>query len=148
VYLAHRRLPEAVTIVLHPRGKMKVTGAARHKSRQGWTSWNLKWHVVNLWALSAKELLGMNEVGLIPWVPLTKFDGPPGPLLEECRQRIEDQAPETIRANLLAVTHVLGRLRYDLPTLTAIFKEKREMIESPFFQDILVDPEIMAASPL
>jgi hypothetical protein len=30
---------------------------------------------------------------MIPWVPLAKFDGPPELIVEQCRERIEQQAP-------------------------------------------------------
>jgi hypothetical protein len=48
---------------------------------------------------------------------------------------------------LLAVTQVLGRLRYDLPTLAAIFGEKQGMIESPPIQELLEDRQVIQASP-
>jgi hypothetical protein len=148
VYLDQRRLPEAVTLVLAPKGKAVVPGEVEEKSRLGWATWGLKWRVVNLWDLPAEQILAMNDVGLVPWVPLTKFDGPAEPVLRECRKRIDEQAPTQDHDNLLAVCQMLGRLRYDLPTLAAIFGEKQDMIESPFFQDILEDPEIIKQSPV
>ncbi len=33
------------------------------------------WRVVELWELSATELLAMNDVGLVPWIPLTRRAG-------------------------------------------------------------------------
>ena len=48
-----------------------MTGQTEEQSRLGWTGWEMHWRAVNLWDLSADDLLGMNEVGLVPWVPLT-----------------------------------------------------------------------------
>ena len=124
-----------------------MSGALEQSSRLGWTGWRLSWRVVNLWEVPAQRLLAAGAVGLIPWVPLTHFDGPPEPILQECRRRIDTQASEAERANLLAVTQVLGRLRYDLPTLAALFGEKQGMIESPLIQELLEDREVIQASP-
>ena len=63
--------------------------------------------------------------------------GPPEPLLAQCRQLIDDRAPADERANLLAVTQVLMRLRYNDPKLFAIFGGNRGMIESPLIQEIV-----------
>jgi hypothetical protein len=148
VYLDQRRLPEAVTLVLARKGRATVSGEAEEKSRLGWATWGLKWRVVNLWDLPAEQLLAMNDVGLVPWVPLAQFDGPAEPILRECRRRIDEQAPTRDHGNLLAVCQILGRLRYDLPTLAAIFGEKQGMIDSPLIQELLEDPEVVQTSPV
>ena len=44
---------------------------------------------VNLWTVPAERLLQANEVGLLPWLPLTHFDTAPEVLLRECRERID-----------------------------------------------------------
>jgi hypothetical protein len=108
-------------------------------SRQGWTSLHITWRVVELWTLSAQELLEANVVGLIPWVPLTQFQGPPEPILEECRRRIDQQAPAEERANFLAVAQVLTRLRYNEPDLLSIFGGSQIMIESPLIQELVAE---------
>lgn len=84
-----------------------------------------------------EELLAANDVGLIPWVPLTQFDGPPEPLLHQCRQRIDEQAAGDLHENLLVVTQVLMRLRYNDPQFFAIFGGSRVMIESPLIKEIV-----------
>jgi predicted transposase YdaD len=139
VYLARRVLPEVLTLVLRPRGTLRVPDVQTVQSRQGWTELRLKWRVVELWTLPAGDLLAANDVGLIPWVPLTQFDGPPEPVLQQCRQRIDQQAPAEERANLLAVTQVLTRLRYNEPNLLTIFGGSRAMIESPLIQELLAE---------
>ena len=61
-------------------------------SRHGLTQLTCRWRVVELWTVSAAELLAANDVGLIPWVPLARFDDPPEVIVRQCYQRIEQQA--------------------------------------------------------
>jgi hypothetical protein len=126
-----------MTLVLHQPGHVQIRGAHEVISRRGWGRIQAAWRVVELWTLSAQDLLAANDVGLIPWVPLTHFDGPPEPVFEECRQRIEQQAAENERANLLAVSQVLTRLRYNVPGLLSIFGGSKAMIESPLIQELM-----------
>jgi hypothetical protein len=94
---------------------------------------------VELWELAADELLSAGDVGLVPWVPLTQFPGPPGPILEQCRRRIDKQALPAERDNLLAVSQVLAQLRYNDPKLLALLGGKRVMIESPLIKEIVAE---------
>src|SRR5207245_1654286 len=105
----------------------------------GWTSVSVSWRVVELWTLPAEQLLAANDVGLIPWVPLTAFAEPPEEILRRCRERIEQQAPAKERANLLAVSQVLARLRYSDPRLLSLFGGIGTMleIESPLIQELM-----------
>jgi hypothetical protein len=57
------------------------------------------------------------RVGLIPWVPLARFDGPPEPIFRECKTRITRDAPKGEREALLVVTHFLAGLKYNEPQL-------------------------------
>jgi hypothetical protein len=77
------------------------------------------------------------NAGLIPWVPLTQFSGPPRKIIEECRRRIDAEAPENERENLLAVTQVLMRLRYNAKNLFQILGGEQAMIESPLIDELL-----------
>jgi hypothetical protein len=63
-----------------------------------------QWRVVELWNVAADDLLAADDVGLIPWVPLTRFVVPPEQMLQICRERIDRQARPTERENLLAVS--------------------------------------------
>jgi predicted transposase YdaD len=137
VFLDRDQLPEVITLVLHPRGNFRIAGTAEFQSQRGFSQWVARWRVVELWALPAAQLLAANDIGLIPWVPLTQFDGPPEPVLQQCRERIEQQAVAEERANLLAVTQVLTRLRYNDPQLLTILGGSRIMIESPLIQEIV-----------
>jgi hypothetical protein len=68
--------------------------------------------VVELWTVPAEDLLATGDVGLIPWVPLAQFDGPPDLIFRECRARIDHDAQPEEHENLLAVSQVLAGLRY------------------------------------
>ncbi len=139
VYLERGALPEVVVVVLQQRGAYRVGGSEPVTSSLGWTTWQITWKVVELWTLSAEELLAANDVGLIPWIPLTQFSGPPEQMLEMCRQRIETQAPASERENLLAVTHVLAGLRYNDPGLRNLLWRTNAMIESPVIQELMAE---------
>ena len=137
VLLARWVVPEVITLVLHPKGALRITGDHQLASRHGLTRVSVSWRVVELWTLPAEVLLAANDVGLIPWVPLTQYDGPPEPLLERCRERIEQQAAPNERDNMLAVTQVLTRLRYNDPAILSLLGGSRVMIESPLIQEML-----------
>lgn len=138
VFLDRGQLPDVLTVVLRPRGSVRLTDTHDLTSNQGWAHLQFRWRVVELWNMPAVDLLAANQVGLLPWVPLTQFDGPPEPLLRECRQRIDQQAPAEQRGNLLAVSQVLTRLRYnDEPDLLQIFGGSQAMIESPLIQELV-----------
>jgi hypothetical protein len=135
VYLDRRRLPEVLVLVLHPKGQLRASEATELRSPLGWTRWGVGWRVVELWTVPAEDLLATGDVGAIPWVPLSRFKGPPEPILRECRERIDRQAPADERENLLAVTQVLTGLRYNDPRLLMILGGEDAMIESPVLQE-------------
>jgi hypothetical protein len=110
VFLARGELPEVLTLILHPGGRARPTGTVELASPHGWTRWRVEWKVVELWTIPAADLLAANDLGLIPWVPLAKIDGPPEPIFQECRRRIDRDAQHGQRENLLAVTQFLAKL--------------------------------------
>src|SRR5216683_400087 len=93
VFLDRHVVPEVITLVLHPKGQYCLTGTHEQASQLGWTRFTTNWRVVELWTVPAEELLAANDVGLMPWVPLTRFDGAPEPILQMCSERIEREAP-------------------------------------------------------
>ena len=135
-YLDRKVLPEVLTLFLHPKGRIEAAGAANLESPQGWTEWRLSWKIIELWKVPADQLLAAGDVGLIPWVPLTHFEGPPEPVLRQCRDRIDRDAPPGEQENLLAVTQVLARLRYNDERLFQLFGGRKAMIESPVLQEL------------
>jgi predicted transposase YdaD len=133
-------LPEALVLCLCPRGSYRVPEQGEERSPQGWTAATLKWKVVELWTLSAEELLAAPNVGVVPWVPLARYDGPAEVLLQRCRDRLEREGGAQ-QANLLAVTQVFARLHFDKPEWLEILGGRRAMIESPLIQEIVEESE-------
>jgi predicted transposase YdaD len=90
--------------------------------------------------LSAEELLAAPNVGVVPWVPLARYDGPAEVLLQRCRDRL-DREGGAQQANLLAVTQVFARLHFDKPEWLEILGGRKAMIESPLIQEIVEESE-------
>lgn len=135
VYLDRGALPEVLTLVLHPKGNLRIGDEQEIQSPHDWTRWRMQWRVVELWTIPAEQLLASGDLGAIPWVPLCRIDGPPEPIIRECRARIDrDAAPEE-HENLLAVTAVLTGLRYNDPRLIAVLGGRETMLELPFLQE-------------
>mgnify|MGYP007059398634 CR=1 FL=1 len=88
----------------------------------------------------ASDHLRCEEGGLIPWVPLSRFDEEPESMLRRCRDRVEE-ANSPQRINLLAVCQVMTRLRYNDQDLMDIFGERDVMIESPLIQELMNEAE-------
>jgi hypothetical protein len=104
VYLDRRVVPDVITLILHPKGNLSILGSQELTSPGGLTHWSIRWKVIPLWTIPAASLLVLQDIGLVPWIPLTKFDGPPETIFRECRARIDQQADALERENLLAVT--------------------------------------------
>jgi hypothetical protein len=136
VYLDRGIVPEVLVVVLHPRGNQQAAASAGLPSPLGWAHLQGSWRVVELWNVPADGLLKAGDVGLIPWVPLAKFDGPPEPIFRQCRARIDAEAPPGEHENLLAVAQVLAGLRYNDPRLFELLGGREAMIESPVLQKL------------
>jgi hypothetical protein len=117
IYLARGVVPEVVAVVLKRRGRKPAPTALFLRSQDGTTTIRVTWRVVELWKIPADDLLAAGDPGLIPLVPLAAIDGPIEPYLDECRERIERDAPEEERENLRVVTHVFAGLQYNAPRL-------------------------------
>jgi hypothetical protein len=138
--LVHRILPEVVVLFLHPKGKIEAAGSAEIRSRRGFTSWNVGWRAIRLWEVPAADLLAAGDIGLIPWVPLAKFDGPPEPIFRECHARIERDVPDKAdQESLLVVTHLLAGLKYDGLELFELLGGRQIMVEivSPVLREVV-----------
>jgi hypothetical protein len=139
VWLDRQVLPDVVTLALHPKGQVHVHDTWQHTSRHGTTRMTFNWRVIEMWTLSAEQLLAMNDVGVVPWVPLAQTTAPVEELLRTCRERIEQQARPEEQANLLAVTQVMTALRYNDRSLLAIIGGRQMIIETPLIQEILAE---------
>jgi len=108
VYQNRRVLPEAIVFVLRPKGNARV--AQDFVVTSGSTELSGRWKVIELWTLSAEELLKTGEPALMPLVPLAKFTGNPELLLRQCRRVIDEKAGKGEVASLLAVCQVFAGL--------------------------------------
>jgi predicted transposase YdaD len=139
VFSDRRVLPEIMVLVLCPKGRLRVRNRVDLRSRRDWTRWRANWRVVELWKVPAAGLFAASDVGLMPWVPLTNFTETPEQVLQQCRERIDQQALPEEHDNLLAATQVLTRLRLKDSHLLSIFGGRRVMIESPLIQELLAE---------
>jgi hypothetical protein len=135
---ARGTLPEALIVVLREKGNYRVPSSVETSSELGWTREQLSWKVIEVWTLDAQELLEAPDIGIIPWVPLARHEGAPEVLLQRCRDRIDREGGRQ-RANLLAVTQVFARVKYDRPHWLDILGGSRAMIESPLIQEIVAE---------
>jgi hypothetical protein len=99
----------------------------------------MQWRVVELWTVPAKTLLASGNPGLMPWLPLTNIAGSPKPVFQHCRDVIDKNAAPEEHENLLAVTQILAKLRYNDPQLLQILGGRKAMIESPLIQELLAE---------
>lgn len=112
VCLNRRELPEVITLVLRPKGRLRVPEVISLRSRGGGTGLELRCRVVDLWTVPAEQLLATDDPGFMPWVPLCRHGGRPETVLRRCRETTDQRAAEEERDSLLAVTQVLAGLRY------------------------------------
>jgi hypothetical protein len=139
VYQDRRELPDVLILVLRPKGRVEVADHIALRSHDGLTDLRASWRVVELWNVPAADLLATGEPGLMPWVPLTRLDGPVPAILAECRRIIDERARPEEHDNLLAITQVLMNLVYDDAALYAIFGGKEAMIESPMLNELVAE---------
>lgn len=111
-WLGRHVLPEVVVLFLYPRGNVVPAETIKLNSRQGCTTWNASWRIVKLWEVPADNLLASDDIGAVPWVPLAKFDGPPEPIIRECKARIDQVGSRIEKENLLAITQFLALAVY------------------------------------
>ena len=111
--LTRGMLPNILLVVLFPKGSLTTEPEQVMHSSHGLSELRLRITVINMWTIPAEELLAANDVGIIPFVPLTAYSGPPEALLQRCAERIEEQASPEEKGNLLATTHVMAEMRYN-----------------------------------
>jgi hypothetical protein len=147
VYLERGAVPEVAAIVLRPRGQRPVPRELIVRSEESTTRIHVEWKVVEVWKVPATELLATGDVGPIPLVPLAHFDGPLDPILLECRERIERDAPPGQRENLRVVTHFFAGLKYNDPRLFQKLGGQKAMFKtgSPLLREIVEEETRKAA---
>ncbi len=144
-YLSRRVVPEVLAITLHDRGNVRVGSDIRVNSPSGHTRLEAGWRVVNLWELNASAFLPLTDPGMAPWLTLMKMDGPPEPVLQQCKDVIDQKTTGGQHENLLGVAQILAGLRFDdEKMLERIFKPEGKMIESPVLEKWFRQREIAA----
>ncbi|WP_165231026.1 hypothetical protein [Aquisphaera insulae] len=136
VYLDRGILPEVLVVILSRKRPRRPARAADLRNEQGWTHLHMTWRTIELWKLPAEELLQAGDVGVIPWVPLCHFDGPPAPIFRRCRERIDHEALPEEHENLLVVSQILAGLRYTDERLFQLFGGREALIESPLLEKL------------
>ncbi len=136
--------PDVIVLVLRPKGQVQVEHQFEEMSAHGLTHFAGSFRVIELWKLEAEDLFAANDVGLIPWVPLTRFSGPPEQILRKCRERIDTQATPAEHEPLLAVTTFLASVIFDDEALLNFLGGNQAMIESPVFNRLLAQREQQA----
>lgn len=136
IALDRKVVPEVVSLVLKPKGNLTVTGIAERRSTSGRTQLHGTWPVVRLWEQNAEDLFAIGDVGLIPWVPLTRSSEPPDVLMARCRDRIVSESSGADRAGLEAVTQILASLAFPNRRFFDLFGGPTAMIESPLMEEL------------
>lgn len=137
VHLARGIVPEAICLVLRPKGQLTVRGTLESTSWRNTTKIAGSWTVVRLWDLEAADLLATGDPGLIPWVPLARSDRPADELLAECRDRIAEVVDERDRSGLKVVTTILAGLAFPGRKFLNLFGGAEKMIESPVLDELV-----------
>jgi len=132
----HGALIDAIVVCLCPKGTYRVPDNSEESSPLGWSNERLRWKVVELWTLSAEELLAAPNIGVVPLATLARYDGPPEVLLQLCRDRIDREGGDQ-HENLLAVTQIFARLHFDKPEWLNILGGSKMIIETPFIQGLM-----------
>ena len=149
IYLERGILPEVLVLYLREKGNVPAADSVQLHSPRAFTKLNLSWKAIKLWEIPAEALLAMDDVGLLPWVPLAKVAGSPEQIVRRCRARIDQAAPLMEHGeyeNLLVVTQFLLPLRYNedkmlLDRLRALLGGREVMIQSPLYQEIVAESE-------
>lgn len=87
----------------------------------------------------ADAILKLAGIGPVQsWRPLTRIDGPPEPVLQQCKDVIEANTTGGEQDNLLNATEILAGLRFD----KALLRRGDQMIESPVLQEWFAERDI------
>lgn len=133
IALERRVIPEVVSLVLRPKGLVQLTGRVERTSPRGLTRLTGQWPVVRVWNLSDEDLLQFNDVGLVPWLPLTRTAREPEKMLDVCWDRIAAVPDATKRDSLQSVTLILASLVFDQLLLNR-FRGGKGMVQFPLIQ--------------
>lgn len=142
VYTDRGIIPECIGVVLHPKGRFIPSDEIAISSRLRLSECRFRWRIVKLWELDAESLFAAGDVGLIPWVPLTRFELPEEEVFQRCRDTIDASLKDQEHDKMLAVTQVLASLRYNDEVLEKFFQGKKTMIEFPAIQELVTEGKL------
>ena len=141
-FLNRRVVPEVIALTLSDRGNVRIAPEARYTSPLGTSRIEAGWHVVNLWELNAADFLPLTDPGLAPWISLMRIDGPPEPVLQQCKDVIEAKTSGGEQENIRFVTEILAGLRFDKAMLRRLFRKGSPMFESPVLIELLEERDV------
>lgn len=141
-FLNRRVVPEVIALTLSDRGSVRIAPEARYTSPLGTSRIEAGWHVVNLWELNAADFLPLTDPGLAPWISLMRIDGPPEPVLQQCKDVIEAKTSGGEQENIRFVTEILAGLRYDKAMLRRLFRKGSPMFESPVLIELFEERDV------
>ena len=104
-------MPDAVVLVLCRRGQQKQSSRRQEAAALGWSGRRHWWKVVELWKVPAEQLLTLDEVGLMPLLPLTQSKQAPETLVQQSKERIQRQASASEQPTLLTITAIMASQR-------------------------------------
>lgn len=138
VLLEQKQLPRAILLVLDPT-VAAVAGNRDYADADHVCRVRVDWQVIKLADLAADELLGLGDVGLVPWIVLTRTSLAPDDLARRCSEEIAARAPAARHEYLLSVTQVLLHIRYpyNTPDMFRFLGTKTMLAEVPFIKELL-----------
>ncbi len=131
VALANRQIPDALLILLQPRGNADVAGEVRLASAADTVRGLIQWRVVKLWEVDAETLFALGDPALAPFITLARTTQPPEEFLKRCREFIDARTPPDRLAEVLAVTTIMAGVHYNERRLLDFFMTEDTMITSP-----------------
>ena len=135
VYLDRGVLPDAICLVLRQRGRKRVPRSIDISSPDGNTRLRMNWTVIELWSIPAQSLLDMDDVGVVPLIPLSDVGDSLQPILHRCRKIIDERAPANEHENLIVATAILAGLRYTEADVFPLFGDRKMIFESPLLKE-------------
>ncbi len=140
--LALKKLPDAAVLILCNRGSPQASHRVQ-ESRMGWSQRQDRWRTLELWTFPAEQLLVLNEVGLLPLLPLTQSPESPELLFRQSWERIDRQSRRDQREPLLTITSILASLRYtEAEGWIETLGGNSMLAESPLYQKWMAQKEI------
>ncbi|WP_020470375.1 RpnC/YadD family protein [Zavarzinella formosa] len=127
-------IPDAVLVLLQPRGNADVAGEAKLASAGDTVEGSLKWRVIKLWEQDAEAAFALGDAGLVPWITLMHTTQPADVFLSRCREMIDQQAPPAEREELRIVTGIFAAIRYNNPVLLDLLTGEPNVFESPLLE--------------